>query len=310
VGVSNRQRIGNLIGVTIPFAGFLVALALSWRRLVGPADIAILTAMYTASALGATLGFHRLLTHRSFETYKPVKYVLAVLGSLSVQGSVIRWVASHRKHHAHADHEGDPHSPHAHGAGLAAGLRGLWHAHVGWLLGRGHQADARRYARDLLDDRGMVAISRAFPAIVAAGLVLPFGLGYLLTGTLRGGFTGLVCGGLVRIFLFHHVSFSVNSLCHFFGARRFETGDRSTNFFWLALPSMGEAWHNNHHAFPRSARHGLRWWELDPCGLVIRAMRRLGLAWNVIEIPLERQRQKEIGGRSTSLTARASPAAD
>ena len=288
------QRIGNLIGVTVPFAGFVLALGLSWRRLIGVSDVTLLAVMYTVSALGATLGFHRLLTHRSFETYRWVKYVLAVLGSLSVQGPVIRWVASHRKHHAHADHDGDPHSPHMEDAGLGASLRGLWHAHVGWLFAKGHQADARRYARDLLEDRGMVAISRAFPAIVAAGLVVPFGLGYLLTGTLRGGLTGLVCGGLVRIFLFHHVAFSVNSICHFFGARRFETEDCSTNVFWLALPSMGEAWHNNHHAFPRSARHGLRWWEVDPCGLIIAGMRRLGLAWNVVEIPLERQRQKEI----------------
>jgi stearoyl-CoA desaturase (delta-9 desaturase) len=294
IKVPNGQRIGNLIGVTIPFAGFVAALALTWQRLVGVSDLAILTSMYAASALGATLGFHRLLTHRSFETYRWVKYVFAVLGSLSVQGSVIRWVASHRKHHAHADHDGDPHSPHAWGAGLGASLRGLWHAHVGWLLTNGHQADARRYAKDLLEDRGMVAISRAFPLIVAAGLVVPFGLGYLFEGTLEGALTALVCGGFVRIFLFHHVSFSVNSACHFFGSRRFETDDHSTNLFWLALPSMGEAWHNNHHAFPRSARHGLRWWELDPSALVIRAMGRIGLAWNVVEIPPERLRQREL----------------
>jgi stearoyl-CoA desaturase (delta-9 desaturase) len=280
--------------VTVPFAGVLAALVLSWNRLIGIHDVSVMVVMYIASALGATLGFHRLLTHRSFETYRSVKYGLAVLGSLSVQGSVIRWVASHRKHHAHADHEGDPHSPHDAGGGIGRGLRGLWHAHVGWLLTRGHQADARRYARDLLEDRGMVAISSAFPLIVAAGLLVPAGLGYLFTGSLRGAVTGLVCGGLVRVFLFHHVAFSVNSVCHYFGVRRFETEDHSTNVFWLALPSMGEAWHNNHHAFPRSAKHGLRWWEVDPCGLVIAGMRRVGLAWNVVEIPLERQRQKEI----------------
>jgi stearoyl-CoA desaturase (delta-9 desaturase) len=292
--VPQRQRIGNLIGVTVPFAGVIAALVLSWNRLIGVHDITVMAVMYIVSALGATLGFHRLLTHRSFETYRSVKYVLAVLGSLSVQGSVIRWVASHRKHHAHADHEGDPHSPHDVRGGIAKSLRGLWHAHVGWLLSRGHHADARRYAKDMLEDRGMVAISRAFPLIVAAGLLVPAGLGYLFTGSVRGAVTGLVCGGLVRVFLFHHVAFSVNSVCHFFGVRRFETQDHSTNVFWLALPSMGEAWHNNHHAFPRSAKHGLRWWEVDPCGLVIGGMRRIGLAWNVVEIPPERQRQKEI----------------
>jgi len=304
--VPKTQRIGNLIGVTVPFAGVLAAFVLSWNRLIGLPEITVMAAMYIVSALGATLGFHRLLTHRSFETYRSVKYVLAVLGSLSVQGSVIRWVASHRKHHAHADQDGDPHSPYDVGGGIAKGLRGLWHAHVGWLLTRGHHADARRYARDLLEDRGMVVISRAFPLIVATGLLVPAGLGYLFTGSVRGAVTGLVCGGLVRVFLFHHVAFSVNSVCHFFGVRRFETEDQSTNVFWLALPSMGEAWHNNHHAFPRSAKHGLRWWEVDPCAFVIGGMRRLGLAWNVVEIPPERQRQKEI----VRTRALAAPATD
>jgi stearoyl-CoA desaturase (delta-9 desaturase) len=288
-----RQRISNLLGVTVPFIGLLVALAFTWERLIGPRELAILAIMYVLSALGNSVGFHRLLTHHSFETYRPVKYVLAVLGSLSVQGPVIKWVASHRKHHAHADSEGDPHSPHGFGTGAWASVRGLVHSHVGWLLTAGHQADPRRYARDLMEDRGMVAISRAFPLIVAAGLLVPFGVGYLLAGNIAGGLAGLVCGGLVRVFLYHHVTFSVNSVCHFFGSRRFPTDDESTNVFWLALPSMGEAWHNNHHAFPRSAVHGLRWWEVDPSALVIRGLRKLGLAWNVIEIPAERQRAQE-----------------
>jgi stearoyl-CoA desaturase (Delta-9 desaturase) len=279
--------------VTVPFAGLVIALALAWERLIGLPELAILAVMYMASALGNSVGFHRLLTHRSFETYRPVKYLFAVLGSLAVQGSVIKWVASHRKHHAHADDEGDPHSPHAFGTGVGASLRGLWHAHVGWLLTKGHQADPRRYARDLIEDRGMVALSRAFPGIVLAGLLVPAALGYALTGTVRGAIAAFVVGGLVRVFLYHHVTFSVNSLCHFFGTRRFNTEDKSTNVFWLALPSMGEAWHNNHHAFPRSAVHGLRWWEVDPAALTIRAMRRLGLAWNVVEISPERQRERE-----------------
>jgi stearoyl-CoA desaturase (delta-9 desaturase) len=294
--VPARQRIGNLIGVLVPFIGVGVALALAWERLVGPTDVAILAAMYVATALGTSIGFHRLLTHRSFETYRPIKYAFAVLGTLSVEGSVTRWVATHRAHHAFADADGDPHSPHsphAFGTGLGATLRGLWHAHVGWLLTRGHSADPARFARDLVEDRGMVIISRAFPAIVAAGLMLPFALGWFLEGSLRGGVTAAVCGGLVRIFLWHQVSFGVNSLCHSFGRRRFATGDRSTNLFWLALPSMGDAWHHNHHAFPRSARHGFEWWQLDVSALVIAAMRRMGLAWNVIEIPPDRVRQKE-----------------
>ena len=289
------QRIGNLIGVTVPFAGLFIALFLTWERLIGPRELAILAVMYVLSALGNSVGFHRLLTHRSFETFRPVKYVFAVLGSLAVQGPVIKWVASHRKHHAHADAEGDPHSPHGFGEGFRASVRGLFHSHVGWLLTSGHQADPRRYARDLIEDRGMVAISRAFPLIVAGGLLVPFALGYAWSGNLGGALAALVCGGLVRVFLYHHVTFSVNSVCHFFGSRRFATDDESTNVFWLALPSMGEAWHNNHHAFPRSATHGLRWWEVDPSALLIRSLRRVGLAWNVIEIAPERQRQREAG---------------
>jgi stearoyl-CoA desaturase (Delta-9 desaturase) len=280
-----------LIGVAVPFAGFAAALLLLWHRLVGPADLAILVFMYTISALGTTVGFHRLLTHRSFRTHKPIEYLFAILGSLSAEASAIRWVAIHRMHHGCADHEGDPHSPYGFGSGLASSLRGLWHAHVGWLLSRGPRPDMRRHAPDLVEDRGMVLITKAFPLIVAAGVFVPSLVGYLLGGP-RGALTGLVWGGLVRIFLFHHASFSVNSICHFLGTKRFDTDDHSKNVFWLALPSMGEAWHNNHHAFPRSARHGLRWWELDISAFVIRGMRRVGLAWDVIEIPLERQRQK------------------
>jgi stearoyl-CoA desaturase (delta-9 desaturase) len=283
------------VGLTVPFAAFLAVIVFTWHDLVGPSDIAILIVMYTVSAFGATVGFHRLLTHRAFQTHKPIEYLFAVMGTMSVEGSVIDWVADHRKHHAHADADGDPHSPYGYGTGFRGALRGLWHAHAGWLLTRGHQVDARRYAPDLVEDRGMVLIDRAYLPIAGAGLLLPFAFGYLLTGRLAGALTGLLWGGLARVFLFHHASFSVNSICHFFGSRRFATEDQSTNVFWLALPSMGEAWHNNHHAFPRSACHGLRWWEFDLSGLVIRTMRRMHLAWNVVEVSPTRQREREMG---------------
>ena len=296
--MSRGQRIGNLVGVIIPFLAFLTVVFLTWSEFVHPFDLAIMTVMYTLSALGATVGFHRLLTHRSFQTHKATEYVFAVLGTLSVQGSVSSWVADHRKHHAHADAEGDPHSPYDFGPGLGGSLRGLWHAHVGWLLSQGHQADARRYARDICEDRGMTVIDRAFLPIVAAGIAIPFGLGYVVAGGLGGAVSAALWGGLARVFLFHHATFSVNSICHFFGSRRFATEDHSGNVFWLALPSMGEAWHNNHHAFPRSAFHGLRWWEFDVSGLVIRIMRRLGLAWNVVEVPSTRQIEKAAGAQT------------
>jgi stearoyl-CoA desaturase (delta-9 desaturase) len=288
--VSRTARNVNLAGVIVPFVAFLGALVLLWNRAVGPLDLGILAGMYLLAGVGVTVGFHRLLTHRAFETHRPLKYVFAVLGSLSVQGPVITWVADHRKHHAHTDEEGDPHSPHV---GHGSGLRGLLHAHVGWLMNSMGRAERRRYAPELMEDAGMRRINRSFELIVLAGLAIPFALGYLLGGTLTAALTALLWGGLVRIFLLHHVTWSINSVCHFFGRRRFATDDHSTNVFWLALPSLGESWHHNHHAFPRSAQQGMRRWELDPSGALIRLLERLGLAWNVVRITPERQRQRE-----------------
>jgi stearoyl-CoA desaturase (delta-9 desaturase) len=289
--------------VTVPFAAFITAVVLLWGRAVGVVDIAILVVGYAIAMFGITVGWHRLLTHGAFRTSRPVRYVFAVAGTFSVQGSVIDWVASHRKHHAHADEDGDPHSPYGFGSGFWASVRGLWHAHVGWLFSRGHQADHARYAPELVEDRGMVVIDRAFPALVAAGLALPAAIGFVVEGTLGGALTALLWGGLVRVFLGHHVTFSINSICHFFGTRRFETADHSTNVFWLAPLSFGEAWHNNHHAFPRSSFHGLRWWEVDPGGLLIRAMRRLRLVWDVVEISPERQLEKQQRGAAFAQAA-------
>jgi len=280
----------NLGAVVVPFLATTAAVVLLWNSWVSPADLAIATAMYLVTALGITVGFHRLLTHRSFQTAKPVEYLFAVLGSMAVQGPVIAWVADHRKHHAHTDEEGDPHSPHVgHGDGVNGVLAGLWHAHAGWLLSTQGRADWKRYASDLYEDPGMRAINRRFVPILFAGLALPALAGYLVSGTLAGAATGLLWGGLVRVFFVHHITWSVNSVCHFFGSRRFDTDDRSTNVFWLALPSLGESWHHNHHAFPRSAMHGLRRWELDPSALIISALERIGLARNVVRISPKRQ---------------------
>jgi stearoyl-CoA desaturase (Delta-9 desaturase) len=292
--MTRAHRISNLIGAIVPFIAFLAAIALLWNEYVGWHDLAVLALMYVITGLGITVGYHRMLTHRSFQTYKPVEYLFAFLGSMAVQGPVIAWVADHRKHHAHTDAEGDPHSPHvARGDGILGALHGLWYAHMGWLFDAHGRADGEKYARDLVEDRGMTLMSRQFLSIVLIGLLIPAGLGYLLTGgTLKGAITGLVWGGLVRIFMLHHVTWSINSVCHFFGRRRFDIEDHSTNVFWLALPSFGESWHHNHHAFPRSAVHGLKWWEVDTSAMVIRAMKRLHLAWNVVEIAPERQAQK------------------
>ncbi|MGZ5347493.1 MAG: acyl-CoA desaturase [Solirubrobacterales bacterium] len=287
------EKIANLGAVVVPFAAVLAAVPLLWNSLVGWSDLAVMAAMYLLTALGITVGFHRLLTHRAFQTPKWLEYLFAALGSMAVQGPVIGWVADHRKHHAHTDEEGDPHSPHVgHGDGVVGVLRGLWHAHVGWLLVEQGRAEWKRYAPDLYEDPRMRFLSRHFVALVVLGLVLPAALGFALTGTLLGAATGLLWGGLVRVFFVHHITWSVNSICHFAGSRRFDTDDHSTNVFWLALPSLGEAWHHNHHAFPRSARHGLRRWELDPSALVIAALEKAGLARNVVRISPERQAQK------------------
>jgi stearoyl-CoA desaturase (delta-9 desaturase) len=290
------ERRVNMAAVFIPFLVVAVAIPLLWGDFVGWSDLTVFAIMYILSGFGVTVGFHRMLTHRAFQTHKVTRYVFAYLGMLSVQGPVIDWVADHRKHHAHTDVEGDPHSPHVgHGHGVKGALKGLWHAHVGWLWRTHGEASARKYAKDLVEDRGMRILNRKFPWIVVASLAIPALLGGLLTMSWWGAFTGLIWGGFLRIFLQHHVTWSVNSVCHFFGKRRFDIEDHSTNVFWLAIPSFGESWHHNHHAFPRSAAHGLKRSEIDISAGLINLMKRVGLAWDVVQITPERQAQKLIG---------------
>jgi stearoyl-CoA desaturase (delta-9 desaturase) len=287
--MSRAERIANLIGVVLPFFGLVAAVVLLWNRAVDWIDLGILLTTYLLFGFGITIGYHRLLTHRGFQTHKPLQYGFAVLGSMALQGSVMDWVADHRKHHAHTDQEGDPHSPHV---GHGTGLRGLWHAHTGWLFETHGQADWKKYARELYEDPGMRRIGRIFPWLALASLAIPALLGFVLHGfTGEGALRGLVWGGLVRAFFLHHSTWSINSVCHYFGRRRFALEDQSTNVAWLALPTLGEAWHHNHHAFPRAAAHGLSRWEraLDPSGAIIALMERVGLAWNVVRISPERQ---------------------
>jgi stearoyl-CoA desaturase (delta-9 desaturase) len=294
--MTRLERNVNLVAVFLPPVAIAIAVPLLWGNLLRPADVLIAGAMYLITGFGITIGYHRLLTHRAFATHRAIERGLALAGSLALQGSPSDWVADHRKHHAHTDQDGDPHSPHAgHGAGVRGALLGLWHAHVGWLWRTQGAADVRRYAPELLEDRFIRAIHRRYHWVAALTFMLPFGLGLALTGTWRGALTGLLWGGFVRVFVLHHITWSINSVCHFFGRRRFSLEDHSTNVPWLALPSLGEAWHHNHHAFARSAFHGLTPAEaaLDPSGWVIRTMRRAGLAWNVVEISPQRQAARE-----------------
>jgi stearoyl-CoA desaturase (delta-9 desaturase) len=236
--------------------------------------------MYHVTGLGVTVGYHRLFTHRSFETVWPIRLALGILGSMAVQGPLLKWVAVHRRHHQHSDEVGDPHSPHLHGPGFFAMLRGLVHAHTGWLFSPDF-AGMERYVRDLSSDRMLLAISKLFPLWVLIGLLIPAALGGLLTLTWYGVLAGFIWGGLVRIFLVHHMTWSINSVCHLWGGRPFRSQDHSRNNLIFGIIGFGEGWHNNHHAFPTSARHGLRWWQIDMTYLIIRTLKAVKLAWKV-----------------------------
>jgi stearoyl-CoA desaturase (Delta-9 desaturase) len=288
-----RDRVITGIVTAVPILSLFVVGWQLWASLLGWNDIFVFLLLYLLTGLGVTVGFHRLLTHRAFKTTGPIRGALAILGSAAIEGPVISWVVDHRKHHAFADREGDPHSPHLdHGRGWGGALRGLLHAHIGWLFSHSQRGRRARYAPDLLADPVVSRVDRTFLVWALGGLVAAFGLGWLFGGTLRAGLTGLLWGGAVRVLVVHHVTYSINSLCHFFGRRRFDTGDQSRNLAWLAPLSLGEAWHNNHHAFPTSAEHGLGRFELDPSALVIRALERVGLAWDVVRVSPERQATK------------------
>jgi stearoyl-CoA desaturase (Delta-9 desaturase) len=287
------DRIATGTITVLPFIALGIVCWQVWSDLLRPSDVAVFLIMYVLTGLGVTVGFHRHLTHRSFKTSKPLRGLLAILGSVAIEGPVISWVADHRKHHAYSDQEGDPHSPHVgHGGGFRGALKGLAHAHVGWLFIHTHRGARKRYAPDLIKDPVISFVDRTFLVWALGGFVVAFGLGYAIGGTLDAALTGLLWGAGVRMLVVHHVTYSINSLCHFFGRRRFDTGDESRNLLWLALPTFGESWHNNHHAFPTSAEHGMRRWEIDPSALVIRGLEKLGLVWDVVRIDPERQARK------------------
>ena len=254
-----------LMVVVVPLLATGLAIRLLWAHAVQWPDLVLLLTMYGLVAFGVTVGYHRMLTHRSFRPHPVVKGLLLILGSMSVEGPALQWAATHIKHHALSDREGDPHSP----------VDGFFHAHIGWMFAD-DEGDPNHYCPHLMKDKLIVFISRTFLLWAVLGLVLPFALG---------GWTGLLWGGLVRIFLTHHVTWSVNSVCHTFGKRAFETKDRSHNEWVVGLLGFGEGWHNNHHAFPRSAFHGLHWWQVDVSGYLIWSLERVGLAHEVYRVP-------------------------
>ncbi|MBW1602235.1 fatty acid desaturase [Streptomyces sp. JJ66] len=286
-----------LTASVVPLLAVFAGMVLLWNRIFSWSDLTVLLVMYAVCGFGISIGYHRLLTHRAFETHRPVRVAFAAAGAMAAQGPPLIWAAHHRKHHRVADKEGDPHSPHL---GRAPGLRGagagIWHAHLGWLFNRDLTSDPMRYCPDLTREKSLRWLSEHFVLIVAAGIVLPGLLGFALSGGAPTSFlTGMLWGGLIRIFLVNHMTYAVNSIGHYFGRRRFTTTDESRNVFWLAIPSFGEAWHNNHHAFPRSARHGIRWYEIDLSAIVIWAMEKTRLARKVVRIDTERLTLREAG---------------
>ena len=258
------KKIVMLVVVVLPFLATLFAIWLLWQRAVNWTDIALLIAFNVLAGLGVTVGYHRMLTHRSFQPHPVVKFIFLVFGSMAVEGPALEWAATHIKHHAHSDREGDPHSP----------VEGFWHAHMGWMFNRSF-ADSNVYCRNLVRDPIVVFVSRTFIFWVILSLAIPFAIG---------GWTGLLWGGLVRIFFTHHITWSVNSVCHTFGKRELETRDQSRNEWIVGLLGLGEGWHNNHHAFPRSAFHGLHWWQFDLSGYVIWTLERVGLVRDVYRV--------------------------
>ena len=284
-------RVANLAVILLPFVGLIVAVVLFWGWGVGGVPLTLFAVMYILTGLGITIGYHRLFTHKSFETSRVLTFIFGMCGSMAVEGSILTWVATHRKHHQYSDHDEDPHSPHALGAGFWNMTRGLIHAHFGWIA-LAHRVDLDRYVPDLKKDRLVRVLSRTFPIWIIVGLVAPAALGGLLTMSWWGVLLGFLWGGLARIFFVHHVTWSINSVCHLWGRQPFDCHDESRNNMIFGVLGFGEGWHNNHHAFPTSARHGLRWWQIDTSYLLIRSLSLVGLAWNVRVPSDERIRSK------------------
>ena len=288
-------RTAVLIVVIVPLLATAYAVYLLWNRAVHGTDLVLLGVLYSLIAFGVTVGYHRMLTHRSFRPHPAVKFILLMLGSMAFEGPAIQWAATHTLHHARSDKEGDPHSP----------IEGFFHAHLGWIL-KDREADPRVYAHHLFSDPIIVFVSNTFLLWALFSLAVPFGIGGLIGGW-SGAFEGLLWGGLVRMFLTHHVTWSVNSVCHTFGRREFETTDQSRNEWVVGLLAFGEGWHNNHHAFPRSAFHGLHWWQFDFSGYLIWTLERLGLVHDVYRVSPVLLQRRSLRGHGELLPAALVP---
>ncbi len=295
--ISGRKKSGEqlvlYIFVIIPFLAVLAAIPVAWGWGLGWTDVVLGLVFYAISGLGITVGFHRYFTHGSFRANRALRIALAVAGSLAIEGPVIRWVADHRRHHAFSDREGDPHSPWRYGTSTRALMKGLFFAHIGWLFDVEH-TNQDKYAPDLLADRDIVRVDRLFPQLAAAGLFLPAVLGGLLTWSWAGALSAFFWASLVRVCVLHHVTWSINSICHTIGDRPYASRDKSANFWPLAVLSFGESWHNSHHADPTCARHGVRRGQIDSSARTIWLFEKLGWATDVRWPKAERFARLEI----------------
>jgi stearoyl-CoA desaturase (delta-9 desaturase) len=273
-------RLVTLVVIVVPLLGLVAAPFVLWGWGFSWTDLGLLIGMYLLTALGITVGFHRLFVHHSFETYPWVQVVFVALGSMAVQGSMFKWVAYHRRHHQNSDTPDDPHTPHHSGRGVCGVIRGALHAHIGWFF-QGDPPGLDHYIKDLTKSRTLRAADALFPFWVVLGLAVPALIGGLVKESWLGVWSGLIWGGLVRIFLVHHVTWSVNSACHMWGFRPYASEDESRNNVVFGILALGEGWHNAHHAFPTSARHGLRWWQIDISYYLIRGLKWTGLVWAV-----------------------------
>jgi stearoyl-CoA desaturase (Delta-9 desaturase) len=266
--------------VLLPMLALVAAVPLAWGWGLTWLDVGLTVGFYFLSGFGVTVGFHRYFTHRSFKASRGLRNALAIAGSLALQGDVVTWVVDHRRHHAFTDKEGDPHSPWLFGTTPAAVARGFWHSHMGWTFSR-DRTNAVRFVPDLLADPDLTRIARLFPLWTAVSLFSPALLGGLITTSWWGAFTAFFWAGLVRVAVLHHVTWSINSICHMIGDRPWTHRDRSTNVWPLAIASMGESWHNLHHADPTCARHGVGRGQIDMSARVIWALEKLGWAYDV-----------------------------
>jgi stearoyl-CoA desaturase (delta-9 desaturase) len=273
-------QIGTYFFILGPFVALIAAVPLTWGWGLGWVDIALAAVFYTITCLGVTVGFHRYFTHRSFKATRPMRVALAIVGSMALQGPITHWVADHRRHHAFSDKEGDPHSPWAFGTSPVALIRGFWHAHMGWIFDR-NLTNAERFAPDLLADPDIRRVHKQFGLWTVVTLLAPAVLGGLITWSWWGAVTAFFWAGLVRISFLHHITWSTNSICHMIGDRPFAARDKSANFWPLAILSMGEAWHNLHHADPSCARHGVRRFQFDVSARTIWIFEKLGWVTDV-----------------------------